>query len=51
MSKVRVYEVARQLNVDQKTLVATLQSLGFGEVKNHMSAVDSDAIERVKHWR
>ncbi|MBI5536251.1 MAG: translation initiation factor IF-2 [Deltaproteobacteria bacterium] len=48
MSKVRVYEVARQLNVDQKTLVATLQSLGFAEVKNHMSAVDTDAIERVK---
>jgi translation initiation factor IF-2 len=48
MSKVRVYEVARQLSLDPKTLVATLQSLGFNEVKNHMSAVDSDAIERVK---
>jgi translation initiation factor IF-2 len=48
MSKVRVYEVARQLSLDPKTLVATLQSLGFGDVKNHMSAVDMDAIERVK---
>ncbi len=48
MKKVRVYEIAKQLNVDQKTLVALLQSLGYAEVRNHMSAVDEEAIERVK---
>ena len=48
MSRIRVYEVARQLNVDQKTLVGLFQSLGFNDVRNHMSAVDLDAVERVK---
>ena len=48
MSKVRVYEVAKQLNLDQKTLVALFQSMGIGDVRNHMSAVESDVVERVK---
>src|SRR3954447_15648052 len=48
MSKVRVYEVAKQLNMDQKSLVALFQSMGFGDVRNHMSAVESDVVERVK---
>jgi translation initiation factor IF-2 len=48
MSKVRVYEVAKQLNMDQKTLVALFQSMGIGDVRNYMSAVDLDAVERVK---
>jgi translation initiation factor IF-2 len=48
MSKVRVYEVAKQLNMDQKTLVALFQSMGFGDVRNHMSAVESDVVDRVK---
>ena len=48
MSKVRVYEVAKQLNMDQKTLVALFQSMGIGDVRNHMSAVEADVVERVK---
>lgn len=48
MSKTRVYEVARQLNMEQKTLVSLFQSLGFSDVRNHMSAVEADALERVK---
>src|SRR3954471_7316267 len=48
MSKVRVYEVAKQLNMDQKTLVALFQSMGIGDVRNHMSAVETDVVERVK---
>src|SRR5829696_918963 len=48
MSKVRVYEVAKQLNMDQKTLVSLFQSMGIGDVRNHMSAVETDAVERVK---
>jgi translation initiation factor IF-2 len=48
MSKVRVYEVAKQLNMDQKTLVALFQSMGVTDVRNHMSAVESDVVERVK---
>ncbi|HQF26232.1 MAG TPA: translation initiation factor IF-2 N-terminal domain-containing protein, partial [Polyangiaceae bacterium] len=48
MSKVRVYEVARDLNVDQDHLVGVLQSLGFSDVRNRMSKVDADAVERVR---
>ncbi|MFO0615835.1 MAG: translation initiation factor IF-2 N-terminal domain-containing protein [Polyangiaceae bacterium] len=48
MSKVRVYEVAKQLNMDQKALVAAFQSMGVGDVRNHMSAVDTDVVERLK---
>ena len=48
MSKVRVYEVARDLKVDQEQLVSLLQSLGFNDVRNRMSKVDADAVERVK---
>src|SRR5262245_35131822 len=48
MSKVRVYEVAKQLNMDQKTLVTLFQSMGIGDVRNHMSAVESDVVERLK---
>ncbi len=48
MSKVRVYEIAKQLNMDQKSLVALFQSMGIGDVRNHMSAVESDVVERVK---
>ncbi|HEU5077031.1 MAG TPA: translation initiation factor IF-2 N-terminal domain-containing protein [Polyangiaceae bacterium] len=46
--KLRVYEVARDLGMDNKALVALLQSVGFSEVKNHMSAVAPEVVERVK---
>ena len=48
MSKVRVYEVARDLGMDNKALVALFQSVGVTEVRNHMSAVAPEAVERVK---
>jgi translation initiation factor IF-2 len=48
MSKVRVYEIAKQLNMDQKSLVALFQSMGIGDVRNHMSAVETDVVERLK---
>ncbi len=47
-SKVRVYEVARDLGMDNKKLVALFQSVGVTEVRNHMSAVLPEQVERVK---
>jgi translation initiation factor IF-2 len=47
-TKVRVYEVARDLGIDNKALVALLQSVGVSEARNHMSAVGPEAVERVK---
>ena len=46
MSKLRVYMVAKQLGMDNKSLVALFQSLGVDEVRNHMSAVSADQVER-----
>ncbi|MBK8939168.1 MAG: translation initiation factor IF-2 N-terminal domain-containing protein [Polyangiaceae bacterium] len=48
MSKVRVYEIAKQLNMDPKSAVALFQSMGVGDVRNHMSAVDTDLVDRLK---
>ena len=48
MSKVRVYEVAKQLNLDPKEAVTLFQSIGVTDVRNHMSSVDTDAVERAK---
>ena len=47
-SKQRVYEVARELGLQNKALVALFQSVGVSEVRNHMSAVAPEAVERVK---
>src|SRR6187402_3766547 len=46
--KLRVYEVARDLGLDNKALVALLQAVGVPDVRNHMSAVPPEVVERVK---
>ena len=46
--KVRVYEVAKQLNLDPKQVVVLFQAIGVTDVRNHMSSVEPEAIERVK---
>ncbi|MFO0667791.1 MAG: translation initiation factor IF-2 [Polyangiaceae bacterium] len=48
MSKVRVYEVAKQLNLEPKAVVALFQTLGVTDVRNHMSSVDPDQVDRIK---
>src|SRR5258708_39450830 len=48
MSKVRIYEVAKELGMEQKALVALVQSMGVGEVRNHMSSVEPEIVERVR---
>jgi translation initiation factor IF-2 len=48
MSKVRVYDVAKQLNLDPKAVVSLFQAVGINEVRNHMSSVEPEAVERVK---
>ena len=46
MSKVRVYELAKQLGVENKDLLKVIAGLGI-EVKNHMSAVDEDVATKI----
>src|SRR5687767_5582528 len=48
MTKLRVYEVAKDLGMENKALVALLQSVGVSEARNHMSAIGPEAVERVK---
>ncbi len=47
MAKVRVYELAKELNVESKTLVEKLRSGGLN-VKNYMSTLDEAAIKKAK---
>ena len=44
--KVRVYEVAKQLNLDPKQVVGLFQAIGVVDVRNHMSSVEPEAVER-----
>src|SRR5689334_16719556 len=48
MSKVRIYEVAKELGMEQKALVTLVQSMGFADVRNHMSSVEPELVERVR---
>ena len=47
MAKLRVYELARELNMTNKVLLAKLQDMNI-DVKNHMSTLDDDEISNVK---
>ena len=45
MAKVRVYELAKELNLESKALVEKLKAGGLN-VKNYMSTLDEDAAKR-----
>lgn len=47
MSRLRIYELARELNKNSKELAAIAQQLGF-DVKNHMSTLEADQVAMVK---
>ncbi len=45
MAKIRVYELATKMGLDNKDVVEKLQQAGI-EVKNHMSAVEEDVAQK-----
>ena len=47
MSKVRLYEIAKELGKESKEVVARAKELGL-DVKSHSSSVEADAVERIK---
>lgn len=50
MSKIRVYEIAKQVGISNKDLVDELAKLGI-EVKNHMGSLSDEEVERIlKHY-
>ena len=44
----RIHELAKELGIDSKTLIEKLKHLNFS-VKNHMSSVDDETAEIIKH--
>lgn len=48
MSKTRVYELAKELDVPSKRIIDLLADIGF-IVKNHMSTVEDEAAKRIKY--
>ena len=47
MSKKRVHEIAKEINMASKDLVEKLQEKGF-DVKNHMSTLSENEVEKAK---
>ena len=47
MAKIRVYELARDLNLTNKILLSKLSDLDIS-VKSHMSSLDDEAVARIK---
>ncbi|HDL07781.1 MAG TPA: hypothetical protein ENG35_03470, partial [Desulfobacteraceae bacterium] len=47
MVKIRIYELARELNMNNKTLLEKLKSMGIS-VGNHMSSLDNQTVAMVK---
>jgi len=49
MSKMRVYELAKELQMGSNELVERLKNAGF-PINNHMSALDGDEVGRVRDY-
>ncbi len=47
MAKIRVYELARELNTTNKELIERLRELDY-DVKSHMSAFDEEELDTIK---
>ncbi len=47
MAKIRIYELARALNMTNQALLERLAEMGL-EVKSHMSSLEEDTVEKVK---
>ncbi|PIP42624.1 MAG: translation initiation factor IF-2 [Desulfobacterales bacterium CG23_combo_of_CG06-09_8_20_14_all_51_8] len=48
MAKLRVYELARELNLENKALLDKMEEMGI-EAKSHMSSLDEDVISQIKN--
>ncbi|MGW8324986.1 MAG: translation initiation factor IF-2 N-terminal domain-containing protein, partial [Desulfobacterales bacterium] len=47
MAKIRIYELARDLNMTNKMLLEKIRDMDI-DAKSHMSSLDDDAIDRIK---
>ena len=46
MAKKRIYEVAKELDIENKIVVKKAQDLGF-DVKSHMSSLDDKQVSKL----
>ena len=47
MAKTRIYELAKELGIDNKAVVNKAKELGF-DVKNHMSSLEDSQVNQIK---
>ena len=47
MAKIRVYELARDLNLKNKELLEKMEAMNIS-VKSHMSSLEEDLVSRIK---
>jgi translation initiation factor IF-2 len=47
MTRLRVHELAKELNIENKDLIDRIEKLGF-QVKNHMSTLSDSAVLRIR---
>jgi translation initiation factor IF-2 len=48
MGKIRINDLARELEVKSRAILDYLNEVGLGEKKSHSSAIDDDLIEKVR---
>ena len=48
MSKIRVYELAKELEISSKKLITLLMEEFSVEVKNHMSVLEDEDVDLIK---
>ncbi|MFZ0726921.1 MAG: translation initiation factor IF-2 N-terminal domain-containing protein, partial [Desulfobacterales bacterium] len=49
MAKIRVYELARDLNMTNKSLIDKIKDMDIDvDIKSHMSALEDEAVEQIK---
>ena len=47
MGKIRIYELAKELHQDSKTVISQLNKMSI-DVSNHMSTIDADTAEKIR---
>ena len=50
MSKVRINDLARELEVKSKQILDALESMGLAEGKTHSSSIEAGEAERVRGY-
>lgn len=47
MAKIKIYEIAKELNVDNKSVIDVANKIGLS-VKSHLSAIEEDEAKKIR---